>query len=396
MQLNQEMYGYGTGKFAIRQIAAYAAQRRAEIGADKVYDFSIGNPSVPAPRAVHDSISHALTLSETEVHSYTPSIGWPWVRQKVSDYLNKRFGENSALPENLYLTCGAAAGVSIVLHAIVSKGDEVIVIAPYFPEYKIWIQHAGGTCVEVLADQDTFLIDCEALDKAINERTKAIIIDSPNNPVGVVYPRENLENLAKTLERAQSRIGHKIYLVSDEPYRDISYGYEVPWIPAIYDRSIICYSYSKSLSLPGERLGWILTPPTNPDARYLIPALLGSGRALGFVCAPALFQRVLADCLEVEPDLETYKRNRELLLKGLREAGYTVIEPQGAFYLWVKALEPDAEAFFERAKALDLLPVPSNSFGCEGWVRLSFCVSEECARNSLPAWKKLAESYKNR
>lgn len=396
MSLNEQMYEFGSARSAIREIAGYAAQRREEIGADKVFDFSIGNPSTPAPREVHDSIARSLELPEVQVHSYTPANGFPWVRQKLADYLCRRFGDNAATADNLYLTCGAAAGVSIALHALVNEGDEVLVITPYFPEYKVWIEHAGGVCVEVPADKESFLLDCEAIDQAITPKTKALIVDSPNNPVGVIYPPENLCELSKTLTKAQERIGHELYLLSDEPYREITYGKEVPWVPDFYDRSIVCYSYSKSLSLPGERLGWILVPPANPEAKKLMPTVAGSGRALGFVCAPALFQRVLADCLDVKPNVEAYRKNRELLMAGLTNAGYHVIEPQGAFYLWVQALEPDAQAFFEKAKSLNLLPVPSDCFGCKGWFRVSFCVSEECVKNSLPAWKKLAEMYLHR
>ena len=276
----------------------------------------------------------------------------------------------------------------------IQPGDEVIVIAPYFPEYRVWIETAGATCIEVMADSETFQIDTEAVRVAVTPRTKAVVINSPNNPVGSVYSAQNLAALADVLHEREDALGTAIYLVADEPYREISYGVEVPWVPAIYDRTLVCYSYSKSLSLPGERIGWVLVPPTNPDHDRLVYAIAGAGRSLGFVCAPALFQRVVADCCDVPSDVEAYTRNREALTRGLSELGYHYIEPQGAFYLWVKALEPDANAFFERAKALELLPVPSDSFGCTGWVRIGYCVSYETIVNSMPAWKKLAESYK--
>lgn len=393
MDINQKSYDYGAAKSSIREIAAYGAARKAQIGAQNVFDFSLGNPSVPAPDAVRESIVRNAALPASQLHGYTPAAGLPAARQAVADSLNRRF-QTSYEPGDLYLTCGAAAAISITLHAIVNPGDEVIVIAPYFPEYRVWIETAGATCVEVMADPTTFQVDTAAVDAAITPNTKAVIIDSPNNPVGAVYTRRTLLSLASVLSGRSDELGHPIYLVSDEPYREITYGAEVPWVPAIYDRTIVCYSYSKSLSLPGERIGWALVPNTNPDHDELVLAIAGAGRKLGFVCAPALFQRVLIDCVDEPTNVEAYARNREALAGGLRKLGYTCIEPEGAFYLWVKSLEPDAEAFFRRARDLELLPVPSNSFGCEGWVRLGYCVSYETIVGSMPAWQKLAESYR--
>lgn len=393
MAINQKSYDYGAAKSSIREIAAYGAARKAQIGAQNVFDFSLGNPSVPAPDAVRESIVRNAALPASQLHGYTPAAGLPAARQAVADSLNRRF-QTSYEPGDLYLTCGAAAAISITLHAIVNPGDEVIVIAPYFPEYRVWIETAGATCVEVMADPTTFQVDTAAVDAAITPNTKAVIIDSPNNPVGAVYTRRTLLSLASVLRGRSEELGHPIYLVSDEPYREITYGAEVPWVPAIYDRTIVCYSYSKSLSLPGERIGWALVPNTNPDHDELVLAVAGAGRKLGFVCAPALFQRVLIDCIDEPTNVEAYARNREALAGGLRKLGYTCVEPEGAFYLWVKSLEPDAEAFFRRARDLELLPVPSNSFGCEGWVRLGYCVSYETIVNSMPAWQKLAESYR--
>lgn len=393
MAINQKSYDYGAAKSSIREIAAYGAARKAQIGAQNVFDFSLGNPSVPAPDAVRASIVRNAALPASQLHGYTPAAGLPAARQAVADSLNRRF-QTSYEPGDLYLTCGAAAAISITLHAIVNPGDEVIVIAPYFPEYRVWIETAGATCVEVMADATTFQVDTAAVDAAITPNTKAVIIDSPNNPVGAVYTRRTLLSLASVLSGRSDELGHPIYLVSDEPYREITYGAEVPWVPAIYDRTIVCYSYSKSLSLPGERIGWALVPNTNPDHDELVLAVAGAGRKLGFVCAPALFQRVLIDCVDEPTNVEAYARNREALAGGLRRLGYTCIEPEGAFYLWVKSLEPDAEAFFRRARDLELLPVPSNSFGCEGWVRLGYCVSYETIVGSMPAWQKLVESYR--
>lgn len=393
MTINEKSYAYGAQKSSIREIAAYGSARKAEIGAENVFDFSLGNPSIPAPESVRASIARALELPPTQLHGYTPAPGLPAAREAVATSLNRRFGTSYAAGD-VYLTCGAAASLSISFHALVNPGDEVIVIAPYFPEYRVWIETAGAACVEVMADPETFQIDVAAVAAAITAKTKAIVINSPNNPVGSVYAEQNLADLASALRDAEKRLGTKIYLVSDEPYREITYGAEVPWVPAIYDRTIVCYSYSKSLSLPGERIGWVLVPNTNPEHDELVLSVAGAGRKLGFVCAPALFQHVVIDCVDEPTDVEAYAENRRALTEGLSELGYEFIEPQGAFYLWVKALEPDANAFFERAKALELLPVPSDSFGCPGWVRVGYCVSHETIVNSMPAWKKLAESYR--
>ena len=392
MSINQQSYGYGASKSSIREIAAYGAARKAQIGAQNVYDFSLGNPSVPAPDAVRDSIAHALSLPAVALHGYTPANGLPAAREAVAASLNRRFG-SAYTADDLYLTCGAAASISIVLNAVCNKGEEVIVIAPYFPEYAVFIQNAGATCVEVMADAATFQIDVDAVCAAIGERTAAVMIDSPNNPVGSVYAKDNLQALAEVLEQKSAEYGHPIYLISDEPYREIAYNVEVPWVPDLYDRTIVCYSYSKSLSLPGERIGWVLVPNTNPEHDELVPAVAGAGRKMGFVCAPALFQRVLIDCVDEPCNIEAYSRNRRALTEGLASIGYEFIEPQGAFYLWMKALEPDANAFFERAKSFELLPVPSDSFGCTGWVRVGYCVSYETIVDSMPAWQALWDSY---
>ena len=397
------MYAYGTSKSSLREIAAYGAARKARIGAENVFDFSIGNPSVPAPDQVRESIERAMALPPVQLHGYTPANGLPAVREAVAASLTRRFGAEMsehagtgavAGADDVYLTCGAAASLSITLHAITNPGDEVIVIAPYFPEYRVWIESCGASCVEVMADPRTFLVDVEAVAAAVTQRTSAIIVNSPNNPVGAVYPRENLEALAVALGDCGKRLGRKIYLISDEPYREIAYGAEVPWVPAAYDRTIVCYSYSKSLSLPGERIGWVLVPPTNPEHDLLIKAVAGAARSLGFVCAPALFQHVLADCVDVPADVSAYERNRVALTCGLARAGYEYIEPQGAFYLWVRSLEDDAGAFFGRAKAHELLPVPSDSFGCGGGVRVSYCFSLDTIERSMGAWGALAAEYR--
>lgn len=392
--LNELLYERGAESSEIRQIFTYANERKAQIGADKVFDFSLGNPSVPAPAAVRASIERSLAeLTPEELHGYTPAPGLPEARSAVAASLNRRFG-TSYEAGNVFMTVGAAASVSCTLHAVTTPGDEVIVIAPYFPEYSVWVENCDAKLVEVPALPETFQLDIDAIEAAITERTAAVIIDSPNNPTGAVYPREDLERLAAVLTRASEGREAPIFLISDEPYREITYGSEVPWVPSIYENTIVCYSYSKSLSLPGERVGWILVPNTNPQADRLMPAVAGAARTLGFVCAPALFQRVIIDCVDEPSDVEAYARNRTALTDALAEYGYTYVEPDGAFYLWVKALEPDANAFCERAKKYELLAVPSDSFGMPGWFRLGYCVSYETIVNSLPAWKQLADEYR--
>ena len=394
--INETMYARGAESSKIREIFAYAQQRKTEIGADKVFDFSLGNPSVPAPASVRKSIERSLAeLSPEQLHGYTPAPGLPETRTAVADSLNRRFNTSYAA-ENVFMTVGAAASVSCTLHAVVNPGDEVIVIAPYFPEYKVWIENAGATCVEALAKDTTFQVSVGNVLNAITPKTAAIIIDSPNNPTGAVYSRETLTRLANILREENEKRDpeNPIYLISDEPYRELVYDKEVPWVPDLYEHTIVCYSYSKSLSLPGERVGWVLVPNTMTRWERVMAAVAGAARCLGFVCAPALFQRVATDCVDEPADVEAYRRNRYELTGALGEYGYTFVEPDGAFYLWVKALEPDAEAFCERAKQFELLPVPSDSFGIKGWFRVGYCVSYETIVNSLPAWKALAESYR--
>lgn len=390
--INETMYARGAESSIIREIFSYGLERKAQIGADKVFDYSLGNPSVPAPAAVRASIERSLALPSDELHGYTPAPGLPEARRAVAESLNRRFGTSYGMGD-VFMTVGAAASVSMCVHALANPGEEVIVIAPYFPEYAVWIEKAGAVCVEVLADQTTFQIDPAAVAAAITPRTAAVIIDSPNNPTGAVYTRETLESLAAVLEEANAGREQPIFLISDEPYREIVYGAEVPWVPSIYEDTVVCYSYSKSLSLPGERVGWVLVPNTCPLAARVMPAVAGAARTLGFVCAPSLFQRVVADCVDEPSDVEAYARNRELLTSALSDYGYTYVEPDGAFYLWVKALEPDAGAFCERARAHELLAVPSDSFGVPGWFRLGYCIDREVIERSLPAWKLLAEEY---
>ena len=386
--MNEKSFAYGATKSSIRELAAYAAARKAEIGAENVFDFSLGNPSIPAPDQVRMAIIRALTLPATQLHGYTPAAGLPEVRSTIATSLCRRFGGNAATAGDLYLTCGAAACLSICLHALLDPGDEVIVLAPYFPEYRVWIETAGAVCVEVRVDETTSQPDIAAIEAAITPKTRAIIVNSPNNPTGAVYGAEVLGRLAAAIAP------HDIVLIADEPYRELVYGAEVPWIPAIYDRTLVCYSYSKSLSLPGERIGWVLVPPAFPGHDRMVAAVAGAGRKLGFVCAPALFQRVIAECVDVPANVAAYEENLHALTAILDACGFEYVMPHGAFYLWIRALEPDAQAFSERAKELELMLVASDSFGVPGWVRAGPCVSRDTIDRSAPAWAALAASYR--
>lgn len=392
--INESMYAYGAASSKIREIFAYACERKARIGAENVFDFSLGNPSIPAPEAVRASIECSLAeFAPEELHGYTPAPGLPEVRAAVAGSINRRFGTTYDA-SRVFMTVGAAASISCTLHALTSPGDEVIVISPYFPEYKVWIETCGCACVEAPAQPYTFRLSVGSVMKAIAPRTAAIIVNSPNNPTGAVYAREVLERLANCLDEVNRTREQPIFIISDEPYRELTYGAEVPWLPEIYPHTVVCYSYSKSLSLPGERVGWVLVPDSCYEGDRAMAAVAGSARALGFVCAPALFQRVVADCVDEPCNIEAYDRNRRTLMYGLGEMGYSLVEPQGAFYLWVKALEPDAEAFCERARRFELLPVPSDSFGVPGWVRVGYCVDHATIERSLPAWQALMDSYR--
>ena len=392
--VNEKMYELGNEPSAIRELFAYGLARKAEIGDDKVFDFSIGNPSIPAPDAVKQAIIELLDEPPIVLHGYTPAQGTPAVREAVASSINRRFGMKAA-PANIYMTAGAAASLAISINAAADAGDEFIVITPYFPEYRIWIEAAGCTCVEVPAHAGDFQLDLAAIEAAITSKTKGVIINSPNNPVGTVYSEENLRGLAEVLDAKRDELGQVIYLICDEPYREIVYdGVEVPYVPSIYDATIVCYSYSKSLSLPGERIGYLYVSERMPEAARVYAAVCGAGRALGFVCAPSLFQGVVERCVDTPTDVAAYAENRKALTCGLAELGYEYVEPQGAFYLWVKALEPDEQAFAERAKAHELLLVPSTSFGCSGYVRVGYCIDKTTIENSMPAFKALMEEYR--
>ncbi len=390
--INEKMYGLGDEPSAIRELFAYGMARKAEIGAENVFDFSIGNPSVPAPGLVRETMLELLDTDPVTLHAYSPAAGLPEVKGAIAAYLSERY-DTTATSGHLYLTAGAAAALASSIAAVTHPGDEVVVVSPYFPEYRTWIEAAGCTIVEVPAAVPSFQPDIEALRAAIGPKTSAVIINTPNNPVGAVYTRESLEALGAMLREREEALGRPLYLISDEPYREITYGIEVPWVPSIYARTIVCYSYSKALSLPGERIGWVYVSDAADDGDAVAVAVAGARRAPGYVCAPVLLKRVAARCVGEPSDVAAYAENRRLLTEGLSALGYEYVEPDGAFYLWVRALEEDAQAFSDRAKEYELLIVPSDSFGVGGWVRLSYCIARDTIERSMPAFKALKESY---
>lgn len=392
--INDRMFALGSARSEIREIFEYGLKRKAQIGAEMVYDFSLGNPSVPAPDAVTEGLSGLIKDCEpTVLHAYTSAAGDAAVRQRIAEYINECYG-TSYDGGCLYLTMGAAAALTATLTAVVSPGEEVIVLAPYFPEYKVFIERCGGVVREVLCDSASFQPDITALSAAITEKTAAIIINSPNNPTGAVYTSESIEALASVLSEKEKLYSKQIYLIADEPYRELVYdGAEVPFLPLYYKNTIVCYSYSKSLSIPGERIGYVLVPNTAEDFSRVYLAVCGAGRALGFVCAPSLLQRLLPMCLGRSADITIYDKNRRILLEALSEYGYTVVKPDGAFYLFVKTPTRSAKEFAEAAKRYDLLVVPSDSFGCPGYVRISYCVGTDRIEGALPLFKRLAEDY---
>ena len=391
--LNEQMYEYGSKSSVIRELFAYGLERRKIVGEDKVYDFSIGNPSIPAPAEVKEALLELLEEPAEALHGYSPAAGDPEVRKTLADSVNRKFGTRYTA-DNFYMTVGAAASLSISVKALTTPGDEFITFAPFFPEYAVWVETAGAKLVVTPADTTDFQIDFEAFEKLLSPKTKGIILNSPNNPSGVVYSEETIQRLSELLTKKQKEYGTSIYLITDEPYREIVYdGMEVPFVPNYYKNTLVCYSYSKSLSLPGERIGYIIVPDEADDGKKVMTAVAGAGRALGYVCAPVLFQKAIARCVDVPCDVSAYKKNRDLLYHGLTDLGYECVRPQGAFYLFVKSPEPDAKAFSERAKKYDVLVVPGDSFGCTGYVRVSYCVSEQTIKDALPVFAEIMKEY---
>jgi aspartate aminotransferase len=394
--INKKNMQLGKVRSSIRELFEYGKKRKAEIGEENVFDFSLGNPSVPAPKEVEEELKKLITECDPVfLHGYTSAQGDYNVRKTISDYINARFLTNLNA-DCIYMTCGAAASLTISLNALLNDGDEVITFAPFFPEYKVFVEHAGGKLIAVQTEEGTFQPDMQNFKRALGKNTKAVIINSPNNPSGVVYGEKQICQLCEVLTEYEKQTGNTIYLISDEPYRELVFdaNVAVPYIMNYYRDSIVCYSYSKSLSLPGERIGYIAVNNKMPDFADVYAAVCGAGRALGYVCAPNLFQQLVARVVNKTSDISVYKRNRDLLCSALEEYGYNVVKPDGAFYLFVKALEEDADAFAERAKDYELLLVSGNSFGVTGYVRISYCVSTEMIKKSLPAFKALAQSYK--
>ena len=392
--LAENMVALGKRRSTIREIFEYGNSRAAEVGRENVFDFSIGNPNVPAPESVRQAILDIAAGDPVAAHGYTSAQGDAAVRGELAASINRRFGSDYT-GDCLYLTAGAAAALSVTFKALTCPGDEFIVFAPFFPEYQCFIESgAGAKCVVVPPSVADFQINFEELDKCLNEKTKALVINSPCNPSGVVYSEQTICRLAQVLNEKSKEYGHPIYLISDEPYREIVYdGAEVPFVPHYYMDTIVCYSYSKSLSLPGERIGYVLVPPQAADSADLYAAICGAGRVLGYVCAPSMFQRVAARCAAETADIRIYRENRDLLFEGLTKMGYSCVKPEGAFYLFPQSLEADDRAFCERAKQYDLLLVPGTDFGAPGHVRISYCVQTETIRRALPLFAKLAADY---
>ena len=392
--INEKMRALGAKRSVIRELFEYGKKRKCEIGEENVYDFSLGNPSVPSPDTVNESLTRLISEENpVSLHGYTSAQGDLSVREAIANYINETCGE-SVNANCIYMSVGAAAALTATLTALVNPGEEVIVPSPDFPEYKVFIERCGGVIKEVMCDGQLQL-DVDAIEKTINEKTAAIIINSPNNPTGAVYSEENIRALTDTLRKYEKKYSHPIYLIADEPYRELVYdGITVPYLTKYYDDTIVCYSYSKSLSIPGERIGYVLVCPRCTDFTSVYQAVCGAGRALGFVCAPSLLQKLLPYCLGKTSDISVYDGNRRLLIEKLSEYGFDMIKPQGAFYLFIKSPSGDANEFCERAKKYEILIVPSDDFGCSGYARLAYCVTREQIERALPAFEKLAKSYK--
>ncbi|MBR4194030.1 MAG: pyridoxal phosphate-dependent aminotransferase [Oscillospiraceae bacterium] len=389
----EKYHQMGTGKSRIRVLFEYGMAQAKIVGQENVFDFSIGNPSVPAPQAVADTVRELLEMDPIALHGYTPAGGCAEARESIAADLSRRSGDKIR-PENIFFTCGAAPAMTSAMHALAVENAEFILIAPYFSEYPAYAASTGAKCVVVPPDTEHFQIRFDELEKRINRNTQAVIINSPNNPSGVIYLEDTFRKLAELLNRKGEEIGHPIYVLSDEPYRELTYdGLDSPYVPKYYPNTVICYSFSKSLSMPGERIGYVCVPDCCADSAALYAAIAGAARALGHVCAPSLWQRVVARNIDLRPDLLTYDHNRMTLYTELSRMGFRCVKPQGAFYMMVEAPDGDSEGFSDRAKALNILTVPCDGFGCPGFSRFSTCVSPAMIQRSLPAFRKLAESY---
>ena len=392
--VSEAMRQLGAQGNPMRVLFEYGKQREAIVGPENVFDFALGNPSVPPPARVNEVIREIVNGPRADaIHAYTSAAGDLEVRRTIAGSLNRRF-QAGCRGEDLFLTAGAAPALCACLKGLCCPGDQFMVITPYFTEYRIFIEGAGAETVEVPAAEETFLLDIPAIEAALTPRIKGIVINSPNNPSGVVYPRENLKELGALLRRKGREFGAPIYLISDEPYREVVYdGVEVPWVPHCYENTLVCYSYSKAISLPGERIGYVLVPPSMEEHDAVYQAVAGAGRCTGHINAPSLFQQVAAACDGMVSDLTAYTVNRNLLYNSLTEMGFTCVKPEGTFYLMMKSPEPDAAAFSQRAKELDLLFPDTGSFSCPGYVRIAYCVPTSRVEQSLPRFRQLAEQY---
>ena len=387
--LNQTAYSLGANRSCIRDLFEYGRARAAVVGDENVFDYSLGNPSIPSPAAVDEAVRQILLDTPTlQVHGYTSAVGDAVTRQAIADDLNRRY-DAGCRGENFFLGCGAAPELVAVFTALAVPEGELLAIAPYFPEYKPFAQAAGLNFRVVPPDVPEFQIKLDAVEAMLTPHTQAVLINTPNNPSGVVYTGQTLEALGALLTQKSREYGHPIYLISDEPYRELAYGVEVPFVPLIYPNTVVCYSYSKSLSLSGERIGYIYVPDSAADSRALYAAVAGAARSAGHVCAPSLWQKVIARCAGLRPDLQAYDRNRKALYEGLTAMGYEMAKPDGAFYLFIKAPGGDANAFSEKAKERDLLLVPGDGFGCPGYFRICYCVSYDMIQRSLPVFRAL-------
>ena len=392
--ISEKMKPYVKNNSAIRMMFEEGNRLRAKYGADKVFDFSLGNPSVPAPDSVREAIIELVnTTDPTILHGYMSNAGFEDVRQTIAESLNRRF-DTKFSAKNLIMTVGAASGLNVILKTILNSGEEVIVFAPYFLEYGAYVRNYDGVLVEISPDTTTFQPNLAEFEQKITPKTRAVIVNTPHNPTGVVYSEETIKKLSAILEAKQKEFGTVIYLISDEPYRELAYdGVEVPYLTKYYNNTVVGYSYSKSLSLPGERIGYLVIPDEADGSEELISAATIANRTLGCVNAPSLIQKVVAKCVDAKTDLAAYDKNRQALYNGLKECGFECIKPQGAFYLFVKSPVEDEKAFCEAGKKYNILMVPGSSFACLGYVRLAYCVSYETIVNSLPEFKKLAAEY---
>ncbi|WP_026766059.1 pyridoxal phosphate-dependent aminotransferase [Selenomonas ruminantium] len=393
--VNNKMYELGTKKSTIRTIFEFGRKRAAEVGEENVYDFSLGNPNVPTPDFIKDAAVDILNNMEpAAIHGYTVAPGNPQVRKALADSINNRFGMNIT-EKNLFMTAGAAASITICFKALSQPEDEYITFAPFFPEYRAFVESVGGKLVVVPAQPEDWQIDFAAFEKLVTNHTKAVIVNSPNNPSGAVYSETTIKKLAEILQAKEKEYNHPIFIIADEPYREIAFeGYTVPYIPKYYANTLVCYSYSKSFSLPGERIGYIVVPDSVANFEKVYGAVAGAARVLTHVNAPSLWQLVVGRCADKPSDISTYVKNGQLLYQGLIDAGFDCVKPQGAFYLFPKCLEEDDYAFCKRAQKYDLLLVPGTDFGCPGYFRAAYCIKTETIEKSLPLFKKLAAEYK--